>query len=73
MNSLPLEDMNMILKVIMEHILLIEHLSMVKCEKDITSLLMHWSYIFLALTHQFFKHVFKFSLDTDIRLVYSSR
>ena len=29
MNSLPLEDMNMILKVIMEYILLIEHLSMV--------------------------------------------
>ena len=24
-----------------------------KCKKDVTPLLMHWSYIFIALTHQY--------------------
>ena len=26
--------------------------SMGKCKKDVTTLLMHWSYVFLALTHR---------------------
>ena len=29
-----------------------EHKSIGQCKKDITPLLMHWSYVFLALTHQ---------------------
>ena len=28
-------------------------ISMGQCKKDVTPLLMHWSYIFLALTHQY--------------------
>ena len=30
-----------------------ENISMGLCKKDVTPLLMHWSYIFLALTHQY--------------------
>ena len=29
-----------------------EHTSMDQCKKDVTPLLMHWSYVFLALTHR---------------------
>ena len=29
------------------------HISMGQCKKDVTPLLMHWSYIFLALTHRY--------------------
>ena len=31
--------------------LLSDTISMGKCKKDVTPLLMHWSYIFFALTH----------------------
>ena len=27
-----------------------------QCKKDITPLLTHWSYVFLALTHQYVKY-----------------
>ena len=30
---------------------LLMHISMPYCKKDVTPLLMHWSYVFLALTH----------------------
>ena len=29
------------------------YISMGQCKKDVTALLMHWSYVFLALTHRF--------------------
>ena len=29
------------------------YISMGYCKKDLTPLLMHWSYIFLALTHRY--------------------
>ena len=33
-------------------IILTVHTSMGQCKKDVTPLLTHWSYVFLALTHQ---------------------
>ena len=36
----------------------IHNISMGKYKKDVTPLLMHWSYIFLVLTHQYFLHSF---------------
>ena len=31
--------------------ILTEYMLMAKCKKDVTPLLTHWSYVFLALTH----------------------
>ena len=48
------------------HIWLYRNMVMGKCKKDVTPLLMHWCYIFLALTHQF--HVGKLGEITSTSL-----
>ena len=56
--------------------------SMAQSKKDVTPLLMHWSYIFLALTHRYYsiaiteveqKKDFKLKSDGDLRSVYFGR
>ena len=48
-------DFRQICEVIMNQIFSLDHenLSMGLCKKDKTPLLTHWSFVFLALTHQY--------------------